>query len=120
MGPSVKPPPFVFRLTKNKDVMFSSPVEKVLYCYRAEEELFNKMKKEIPNITFHKGLPDNLESFSRGYNHCAIVLDDLMDSVEKDVEMQRLFNQGVHHLKLSVSFLTHNHFQQESVPELLH
>ena len=103
---------FVFRLLKNKDVMFSSPVEKVLYCYGAEQELFNEMKNQIPNITFHKGLPDNLESFSRGYNHCAIVLDNLMDSVVKDVEMQRLFTQGAHHLKLSVLFLTHNCFQQ--------
>ena len=94
---------FVFRLLKNKDVMFSSPVEKVLYCYGAEQELFNEMKNEIPNITFHKGLPDNLQSFSRGYNHCAIVLDDLMDSVVKDVEM---FTQGAHHLKLSILFLT--------------
>ena len=78
-------------MLKNKDVIFSSPVEKVLYCYGAEQELFNEMKKEIPDITFYKGLPDNLESFNRGYNHCAIVLHDLMDSVVKYVEMQTLF-----------------------------
>ena len=95
---------FVFCLLENKDVMFSSPVEKVLYCYGAELELFNEMKKEIPNITFHKGLPDDLESFSRAYYHCAIVLDDLIDSIEKDVEMQRLFTQTAHHLKLRVYF----------------
>ena len=62
---------FVFHLLKNKDVMFSSLVEKILYCYGVEQELFNEMKMEIPNIMFHKCLPDNLESFSRDYNQCA-------------------------------------------------
>ena len=79
---------------KNKQTMFSSPVENVLYCCRANQELFGEIKMAILNVAFHKGLLDNFETFSRGCNHCAIVLDNLMDSVLRDVEIRIVFSRG--------------------------
>ena len=35
-----------------------------------------------------------------------------MDDVVRNIEMQKLFTQGAHHLRLSVLFITHNCFQQ--------
>ena len=91
--------------------MFTEPVEKVLYCYGVYQPLFDEMAETISNITFHKGLPSKVDSFAKDCNHTLIILDDLMDDVVREVEMQKLFTQGAHHLKLIVLF-THNCFQQ--------
>ena len=92
--------------------MFSEPIEKVLYCYGVYQPLFDEMTKHITNISFHKGLPSELDSFAEGCNHNLVILDDLMYNVVRETEMQKLFTQGAHHLRLSVLFITDNCFQQ--------
>ena len=103
---------WVYRLLKYKDVMFTEPVEKVLYCYGVYQPLFDEMSDNITNISFHKGLPNELDSFAKDSKHSLVILDDLMDDVVRHTDMQKLFTQGAHHLRLSVLFITHNCFQQ--------
>ena len=60
------------------------------------------MREDVPNLMFHRGLPDVEE----------IILDDLMQEVVNSKTMQDLFCQYCHHMGISVMFLTQNLFQQ--------
>lgn len=101
---------FVNQLLTTKNA-FTEPIDKILYCFGIYQPFFDTMKKEIKNIHFHKGLPEDVESFVNG-KHCAIICDDLMDQFINDEQCKLLFTQGAHHLSLSVIFITHNAFAQ--------
>ena len=84
----------------------------MLYCYGVYQPLFNEMSESITNISFHEGLPNELDNFAKDSKHSLVTLDDLVDDVVRHTDMQKLFTQGAHHLRLSVLFITHNCFQQ--------
>ena len=81
---------WVYRLLRNKDIMFTEPIEKVLYCYGVYQPLFDEMSKTITNISFLKGFPRELDSFAKCSNHSLVIFDDLMDDVVREVEMQKI------------------------------
>ena len=101
-----------YRLLREKNVMFTSPPEKVLYCYGIYQALFEKTEHELPFITFHQGLPneDSLRSFASPDTCNLVILDDLMSHVTSSVEMENLFVKGIHHLHLSVLYINQNLF----------
>lgn len=101
---------FVFKLLKNKDIMFEKPVHKVFYHYSMYQSLFDQMKKEIPNIFFIEGLPDSLELMSEKSKHSLVCLDDLMFQVGNDPKAASFFTVASHHLELSIIYLTQNLF----------
>ena len=103
---------WTFRLSREKDDMFISPPEKVLYCYDIYQPLFEKMEKELPFVTFYQGLPneDLLQSFASTNSCNLVILDDLMSNVTSSVEMENLFVKGVHHLHFSVLYINQNVF----------
>ena len=111
---------WLHRLLKNKDVMFSVMVKKKsLFCYIIYQPLFDEMKTDVSDITFHEGLPTEQEvkDFTDG-NHNLVILDDLSDEAVKDPDFERLFTRGAHHLNTSVFFVSHNCFCQGNVPGL--
>ena len=73
--------------------MFSSPPEKVLYCYGIYQPLFDTMEKELPFVTFHQGLPreNMLQDLSSSSTCYLVILDNLMDHVTSSKEMEGLF-----------------------------
>ena len=103
---------WTFRLLREKETMFTSPPEKVLYCYGIFQPLFERMEKELPFVTFHQGLPseDTLKEISCPTRCNLVILDDLMTDVTTSSEMETLFVRGVHHLHLSALYLNQNVF----------
>ena len=101
---------WTFRLLREKEDMFSSPPEKVLYCYGIYQPLFDTVEKEMPFVTFHRGLPseDMLKHLSSSNRCNLVILDDLMDYVTASKEMESLFVKGVHHLHLTVLYINQN------------
>ena len=101
---------WTFNLLREKDNMFSSPPEKVLYCYGIYQPLFDTMEKELPFVTFHQGLPreNMLQDLSSSSTCNLVILDDLMDHVTSSKEMEGLFVKGLHHLHLSVLYINQN------------
>ena len=97
------------KLLKNE--MFTQPVSSILYCYGVFQNYFNEFN--IPNITFHKGLPskEEVENLHDGNFHI-IVLDDLMEYIIKSVDTQNLFTKYCHHYNITVIFVTQNVFAQ--------
>ena len=81
-----------------------TPTDKILYCYGIYQPLFDQMKKDVPNLSFHHGLPDieDIEALSGG--HALLILDDLMQEVVNSKTMQDLFCQYCHHMGISVMF----------------
>lgn len=104
---------WVFKLLKAKDVMFTEPPVSILYCYGVYQPLFDDMEKNLPQITFHEGLPSRttIEDFTDG-NHNIVLLDDLMTQVVSNRDIENLFVMGSHHRRLTVIYLSQNVFAQ--------
>lgn len=90
--------------------MFNEPPEKVLYCYAIYQPLYDRMEKELPFVTFLRGLPneEDLDRHSSESRCNLVVLDDLMDDVTSSQDMERMFVMGMHHRRLSVLYLNQN------------
>ena len=105
---------WVFKSLRNLPDMFGdTPTKKVMYCYGIYQPLFDEIKRVIPAILFHEGLPDKEEmmELSRDGN-ALLILDDLMQEVSNSKDMLDLFCQYSHHMGISVMYLTQNLFQQ--------
>jgi len=92
--------------------MFTSSLEKVLYCYGIYQPLFETMERELSFVTFHHGLPseDMLKDVSSSTRCNLVILDDLMEYVTSSNDIESLFVKGVHHLNLSVLYINQNLF----------
>ena len=104
---------WLFRLLRNKNVTFSEPVNKILYCYGIYQDTFDSMKREVEGIEFLEGILSlaKVEHLADGM-HNLVILDDISERVVKDPDMERLFVQGVHHSNLSMFFVSQNCFRQ--------
>jgi hypothetical protein len=107
---------WVYRLLRNVSEMFTLPTQHILYCYGIyQSPLFDEMKREIPGIMFHQGLPDKEDLLglsgghqSQGQGHSILILDDLVQSVVNSKETEEMFTQHCHHMCVSVIFITQN------------
>lgn len=106
---------WVYRLLRHHDVMFTEKVHDILYCYGVWQKLFDEMQENIPQLTFHEGLPsaERINAFTAASDHHRlIILDDMMHEVCKSEEMEKIFTQKCHHKHLSVIYITQNLYQQ--------
>ena len=89
---------------------FTEPVRKVLYCYGVYQPRYSVMAKTIPNVAFHKGLPNKrtVEELRNSNYLDVIVLDDLMEYILDNIEAQTLFTKYCHHYNVTTIFLTQN------------
>lgn len=90
--------------------MFTVPPRRIIYAYSEYQPLFDVMKRTIPNIVFHQGLPDreDLDNYSEGLDHVILVLDDLMLKITQSEDCVQLFTVTSHHRNITVFFLTQN------------
>ena len=72
------------------------------------------MLRDIPSITFHRGLPSEqrIKDFAMDASHTILILDDLADQVVQSQEMTDLFTKFNHHLNISTFFIVQNLFTQ--------
>jgi len=70
-----------------------TPTQKVMYCYSIYQPLFDEMRRSIPGIIFHEGLPDkeDMQELSRD-GHAVLILDDLMLEVSNSKDMLDFVN----------------------------
>lgn len=85
----------------------------IMYCYSVNQYLYDKMRHDIKDIVFYQGIP-NMETVYEYFDGKGgiIVLDDLMYEISKNVDMFKLFTQGMHHYNVSVIFMKQNVFHQ--------
>lgn len=99
---------FTKKLLENANGMFTIIPKKIVYAYSEYQPLFDEMKRTIPNIIFHRGLPtrEDLENYSEGLDHTILVLDDLMLQITRSEESVQLFTVTSHHRNITIMFLT--------------
>jgi hypothetical protein len=103
---------FVYKLLHYGRELFTENPTEILYCYSCYQPLYDKISVELPNISFHEGLPDEntIKEFGAKQYHKIIVLDDLMSKVTSSPVILDLFCQYSHHLNITVMFITQNIF----------
>lgn len=83
---------------------------KVVWCFGKWQPYYDKPLKNV-EIKYVEGMPD--EEDVVGYN--IIVIDDLMQQIDKNPYISLLFTAGTHHDKQSVIVLTQNFYQKGEV-----
>lgn len=76
----------------------------IVWCYGAYQKLYTEMR----HITFHEGIPSNLNN----YSDSLIVIDDLMSELGNNSKLTNLFTKGSHHRNVSVIFIVQNIFHK--------
>ena len=102
---------WVYRLLREREVMFEEPPSQVLYCYGIYQDLFRKMEQELSFVEFHESLPskDTIDTLNPG---SLVILDDLARNIVDSKQMEELFTMGIHHRKLSVVYINQNMYCQ--------
>ncbi|GFU28698.1 uncharacterized protein TNCV_468841 [Trichonephila clavipes] len=93
---------FVKKLIENK--MIKPFPKNIIWCYGVYQALY----EEMPNISFHEGIPSNLHQ----YSDALIVIDDLMGELENNPQLTKLFVKFSHHRNLSIIFVVQNIFHK--------
>ena len=103
---------WVKRFLQNLQLVYDSNTpEEVVYCYGVWQRTFEVLERELPFITFHKGLPTS-EDLQWSKVHRLFILDDLLQECLDSADIRKIFTQGCHHNNLSVIFISQNLFQQ--------
>ena len=82
--------------------------DNIVWLYLEDQPLY----KDLKNVEFIQGIPDDLETMFQANRNNLLILDDLMTHVHSDPRLTRLFSVGSHHRNLSVIFIIHNLFHQ--------
>ena len=90
-----------------QQVIEPSP-KNVLWLYAADQPLYKGMK----GVTFHQGIPEDIETRFNPKTTNLLIIDDLMTQCHSDERMTRLFSVGSSHKNLSIIFIIHNLFHQ--------
>ena len=104
---------FVVECIKNISELYEPefiPVS-VHYFYGVYQPLFDELER-VYGVECLPGAPteEKLDEITQdGLTHC-IILDDLMDTVNTNENLCKLFTEGCHHRKLCVYFITQNLF----------
>ena len=102
----------IYEILKQAKGIFAVPPSQIIYCYGIYQNLYDKIKANIDNIQFFKGLPskENLEAWSTKNDHSVLILDDLMAKCSVSQDTCDLFTIYSHHIKFTVFYLAQNLF----------
>ena len=113
VGPSLSgKSQFVSRFLHHSEDLMDKPPQYILYFYGEYQPLFTQMSKDISNITFIEGVPDNLDSLVDPSRPGMVIFDDLVSELSNSRFLANLFTKGSHHKQLNVILISQNLFQQ--------
>ena len=94
---------FVMKLLEYRDVMFRTPIERIIWCYGHYQPQVHRELEEKGYI-LHRGIisSDDVQA------HDVIVLDDLLNESKTSADMTSMFTQAAHHKPCFVIFITQN------------
>ena len=101
---------FIHKLCQHADVMFTTPVDYIIYVYKHHQPSFQELQKQLKEkIMFTDKTPNpaELEEMLSGCQHTLMILDDAFNMLfEGDEICQALVTRLGHHLKISTVFAT--------------
>ena len=100
-------------LERAKTMIKPSP-QRIIWCYKRWQPMFDEIKFLVKNILFVQGIPDDLndDSFIDTRYPSLIVIDDLMKDATNSKDVCEIFVEGSHHRNLSVACLVQNAFSK--------
>lgn len=83
--------------------------KKILYCYGVENEIFKKLKEDIEDIQFYKGLPtlEKIKEYA-DEDSLMLIIDDLMQEIVDSKDIELLLIREAHHSRISTFVITQN------------
>lgn len=106
---------FTQRILKNIDKeILSKAVKKIVYAYFQWQPTFQEIRDYNPAIIFYEGLPskEEMAEWAMGSGELLLILDDLVYRVIQSFDYMELFTIHVHHMNISVIFISQNLFPQ--------
>ena len=88
--------------------MFTTPIERIVYIYKHEEDWFKELNKQCKaSVTFFNEILDetSLQQLTQGSKHSLLICDDQLSSIGSDPYFEELMCRLSHHLKLSILLL---------------
>lgn len=99
---------FIFDLLKVKNI-FDQEFHCIKFHYSFYQPLYDIMKKAISNISFHKGLPTQIDK--RHVKTCLLIFDDLLLDLNTSTNLiLNLFTVSSHHANKSVILVSQSLF----------
>lgn len=94
--------------------MIKPPPQRIIWCYERWQPLFHEMHRNIRNIVFVQGIPEQLndETFIDSRYPSLIVIDDLMRDATNSKDVCELLVEGSHHRNSSVTCIMQNAFSR--------
>ena len=97
---------WVINLLLNAKERIKPTPTKIVYCYAHWQPKYDVLKKHIPAVQWHEGMPT--KSYLDEISNAIVILDDLMaDSVNNQTVMS-IFTERSHHQNISVILLLQN------------
>jgi hypothetical protein len=108
-GPSRSGKTFwVTKLLMTKDKRIHPTPDRIVYCYRHWQKLYNKLRMHDPAIRWHNGLPTTV--LMEKMTDTIVVIDDLMEAGMNNPLL--MSTEGSHHKNISVIFIVQNLLHQ--------
>lgn len=99
---------FIFNILKVKNI-FDTEFHCIKYYYSFYQPLYDIMKKDIPGISFYKGLPKQIDK--KHNKTCLLVFDDLLLELNTSTNLiLNLFTVSSHHADKSVMLVSQSLF----------
>jgi hypothetical protein len=98
----------VSEMLLQRDRLFTKRFTRIVWCYGEFQPSYVRLQAQIPEISWHEGVPKDLYQTFNPSDTNLLVVDDCMGS-EDDV-IAKLFTKGSHHRSLTVIFLIQNLF----------
>ena len=101
---------FVKSLIENKELLFTEPIDKIIWCYRSYQALFRD--PSLKGVEFVQGFDPSHYTTDEGQR--IVIIDDLVNDLAECREFIDLWTSG-RHIRVTPIFLTQNLFYQSSV-----
>ena len=96
---------YIIKVLMEKDNLFDKSIDKIVWCYKIYQDIFEEVKEICSNIEFHEGICD-VRDIKHGKENIILIIDDLMNDMNKEVA--EIFTVHSHHMGISVFFLAQN------------
>ena len=101
---------WVARLLLTKDKRIQPTSDRIVYCYRQWQKMYNTLRMHDPSIRWQHGLPNAV--LVEKLEDSIVVIDDLMAAGMSDPTLMRMFTEGRHHRNITVIFIVQNLLHQ--------
>ena len=101
---------WVINLLLNAKERIRPTPNKIVYCYAHWQSKYDVLKKHIPIVQWHEGMPT--KSYLDEISDAIVILDDLMAASVNNEVVMSIFTERSHHQNISVILLMQNLFHQ--------